>query len=68
MASMGIGFQPEHPPSVVVPRREMEVPGPDYGLTPTQMRMLGLTNDGTASRMPEVKAVRVGGWRWCGST
>ena len=65
MASMGIGFQPEHPPSVVVPRREMEVPGPDYGLTPTQMRTLGLTNDGMASRMPEVKAVRVGG---CGST
>lgn len=53
-ASMGIGFKTGHE-GLAVPSKELVVP--EYGLSLDQMRILGLTNDTSFMKLPEVKAV-----------
>eukprot|EP00887_Chlorella_sp_A99_P005091 scaffold25.g5091.t1 len=53
-ASMGIGFVEQG--DLAVPSQRLEVPQHDYGLSVAQMRVLGLTNEAVAARLPAVRA------------
>ena len=57
-ASMGIGFH-EHSSGLAVPSKALLDAEAEYGLTVSQMRVLGLTNE-AMTKLPSVEAVSVG--------